>query len=326
VGVSEAESKIISEIPVVGLLPIDEAFDYAAFLADELLQEYEATVDENLIQTVICDLFCIAVSSNCHLDFNDVYTYFADKCSATLSNVLTTFTQLVQFGLTGTFSGDDYFYYMCYLQLATVGMGQFFLSLNSVEPYGMKAREGQLSPSSNWSIYCINCPVYTHWELTWDFAWGVGEFTLVAPTTLVGNHARSYDNGPNQVFIVSMDFDVAYNIENMAAWVQGDSHIGNGTWDYERYSSWTGLGNTGAENICYQQGFIASNALTKYCADNIVTDNNSLSVRWLGSMSDIPANTGLNCYKVRLVGADNGNGKPALARWKTSEPLCADFL
>lgn len=179
----------ISAIPVIGLLPADEAAGYISFIVEELSEEYLATVDEELLQSVICDLFCIAVNSDCHLDFNDVFNYFAGKVSPTFSNVSTTFLNLVQFAFTGTFSGDDYFYFMCYFQLLIAGQAQRFLDIPNVQAYAQQAAAGFNSPDNDWSIFCLDCP--TQYRLfKWDFTtqlqggWAVdvlspgnGEFT-----------------------------------------------------------------------------------------------------------------------------------------------------
>ena len=161
-------ARVVSAVPGIGILPIDEIFDWVSFISEELEDEYNATVDEALIQQVVCDLFCIAVASGCTLDFNDVYNYFASKVSATFSNAATTFLNLVQFGINGTFTGDDYFFYMSYFQLATVGLGQFYLGTNSLNDYAYQARAGMNSPDNDWSIFCIDCPDLYRLKI-WDF-------------------------------------------------------------------------------------------------------------------------------------------------------------
>ena len=176
--ISQQIDRAISATPVLGLLPADELAGYIGFIVDELAQEYNATVDEDLLQSVICDLFCIAVNSDCHLNFNDVVDYFASKVSPTFSNFTTTFLNLVQFAATGTFSGDDYFYFMAYFQLQIAGTKQRFLDIQSIDTYVMQAQAGLNSPDHDWAIFCTACPQqYRLFE--WDFrTQGQGDFAI----------------------------------------------------------------------------------------------------------------------------------------------------
>jgi len=177
-GLPENLSRLISATPIVGLLPADEAVDYVSFLLNEVVDEYDATVDEALLQQTICDIFCIAVNNGCSLDFNDVFNYFSSKVDPNFSNTSTTFLDLVQFGISGTFTSDMYFYFMCYFQLLTIGSGQYWLGLNTLNDYAYQTRAGLNSPDNDWSIFCISCPTqYRLW--THDFAIdGQGDFVL----------------------------------------------------------------------------------------------------------------------------------------------------
>ena len=322
---SESAERLISAIPAVGLLPIDEIIGYAAFISEELLEEYNATVDETLIQSVVCDLFCIAVANNCTLDFNDVFGYFADKVAPTLNNFATTYLELVVFATTGTFATDDYFYYMCYFQLVTVGMGQFFLSLNSVESYALKARDGLSSPDDGWTIYCTSCPTFTHWEYNWDFAWGLGEFVIVEGT-LAGNYIESVDVGTTKSVVVRLNFTADMDIENIASTAIANGHIGNGSHDFHRQSVYTLIDNGGTETVLYNANFLTVNDIdVDFCADSDIAANVTRSIRIWGATDEAGGAVWVRLKRVRIVGFDNGNGKPVLARWRTAEPLCSEY-
>jgi len=156
--VTDQAKRLLAGIPLVGLLPLDEVADYATFIIDELLEEYNATVTEELLQMVICDLFCIARDSPCSLDFADLLNYFGDHVSPTLTSAATTFLNLVQFALIGTFSGDGYFYYLCYFQLWIAYAGSEFFGQTGVQTIAMVARSGLNSPDADWEIFCTDCP------------------------------------------------------------------------------------------------------------------------------------------------------------------------
>jgi len=155
---TDQAKRILSGIPLVGILPSDEVADYMTFIIDELLEEYNATVTEELLQTVICDLFCIAVDSDCSLDFAELLNYFSAKVDPSLSSAVTTFLNLVQFAIVGTFAGDDYFYYLCYFQLWLAYADSEFFGNVGIQSLAMTAAAGYNSPDSDWSIFCTDCP------------------------------------------------------------------------------------------------------------------------------------------------------------------------
>ena len=230
-------ARLISAIPVLGLLPIDEIFSWAQFIATELEDEYNATVDEALLQSVICDLFCIAVANNCHLDFNDVYNYFAGKVSPTLGHATTTFLSLVQFGTTGTFAGDDYFYYFCYFQLTTVGLGQFFFGVNSLNDYAYQARAGLNSPDNDWEIFCLDCPplyrLYTHDFEQGQLGWEID--TLGVSTTdgvWDGNRWKGTLNQFNEYVIqIKLPHTSTWRIRGAALYMTRQNGLSDGSRD-----------------------------------------------------------------------------------------------
>jgi len=187
--VTDQSKRLLSGIPLVGLLPLDEIADYATFIIDELLEEYNATVTEELLQIVICDLFCIAIAADCALDFADLLNYFAAKVDPSLSNATTTFLSLVQFAIAGTFAGNDYFYYLCYFQLWLAYADSEFFGNIGIQTLAMTARSGFNSPDNDWSIFCIDCPepVGSHPEIGLadcsGFAPAMGVLTWLHGTT-----------------------------------------------------------------------------------------------------------------------------------------------
>lgn len=238
----EQIERAISAIPIFNELPIDEIFGWVNFIATELEDEYNAIVTEALLQSVVCDLFCIAVASDCHLDFNDVYNYFAGKVSPSISLGVSTVLSLIQFAALGTMSGDAYFHYMCYFQLSLVGMGQFYLGVNSLNDYAYQTRAGLNSPDHDWSIFCLDCPpLYRIW--TWDFANGMGEFEFeIAPsgsdcvgTTLGvidGDRLKGVQCGSQNAVGVIRPFNPTWRVKSVRLTTERENGIGNGTYDH----------------------------------------------------------------------------------------------
>lgn len=155
--IAEQIQTLTGAFPPTDLLAADDLAKYTNFLIDELLEEYEATVDEELIQQTICDLFCIAIANDCVLTMYDVFYYFGGKVSPSLSNITTTFTDLVQFALIGTFTGDMYFYFLCYFQLLSAGMSDVVTG-TSLQLYEQQMSAGFNSPDDDWMIFCVDCP------------------------------------------------------------------------------------------------------------------------------------------------------------------------
>jgi hypothetical protein len=164
---AEQAETLLSAFPPTDLLAVDEAAKYTAFLTQELQEEYEATVDEELIQDTICDIFCIAVANNCKLTMWDIYNYFGSKVDPSFTNAALTYANLVNFAFTGTFSGDMYFHYLCYFQLASAAFTGA-VDGNGLETYERQIAAGFNSPDADWMIHCIECPPMWR-KITYDF-------------------------------------------------------------------------------------------------------------------------------------------------------------
>jgi hypothetical protein len=272
-------SRLISGIPGLGVLPIDEVFSWGQFIATELEDEYNATVDEPLLQTVICDLFCIAVANNCHLDFNDVYNYFSGKVEPTFGLTVTTLLDLINFGITGSFSGDQYFYYLCYFQIVVVGLGQAFFGINSMQDYAYQTRAGLNSPDHDWSIFCLDCPpLYRLW--TWDFANGMENWVFETGILdcAVGVPVGTYDGeklvgthcGDQRDISVKRPFNPTWRILAVKMYTERENGVGNGTDDYCIFKMRPTAGtDTGGTNLI--SGGFRPNGVDDRCNTNIVS-------------------------------------------------------
>ena len=234
-------ARLISAIPVLGLLPVDEVFSWVQFIATELEDEYNATVDEALLQSVICDLFCIAVGNDCHLDFNDVYNYFAGKTSPTLSHFTTTLLNLINFALTGTFAGDDYFYYFFYFQIVTVGMGQFFFGINSMNDYAFQARAGLNSPDNDWSIFCLDCPEFMR-KYEYDFALGLPDGAILDTGTLTGSGIEGVDTGADKGLQIRIPAQTSWRLRGIEVYVHREGSANAPTHDVMAFRRNTTVG------------------------------------------------------------------------------------
>lgn len=176
----EQAQTLLGAFPPTDLLAADDITKYINFIIDELLEEYNAIVTEELIQSTVCDLFCIGVANGCNTNMYDISNYFGAKVDPIFGNFVETYAELVTFAFTGTFTGTMYFDYLMYFQLASVAIGEA-IGLDSVKSYEMQLAAGQNSPDNDWFIFCVDCPEFLR-VVEYDFTQGLQgwEFILTS--------------------------------------------------------------------------------------------------------------------------------------------------
>jgi len=207
-----------------GLTPLDEVAGYVDFLVNELLEEYEATVDEELLETVTCDLFCIAVSSNCSINMSDVINYYGSKIGSTALDLTSSLANVMQFAAIGTFSGDEYFYFMTTFQFITVALTDHFFNVDSMSGYMTQLAAGANSPDNDWTLLCDACPPLYR-KLTVNFAYGQGDWIAKAASgdpailgTFTGSRwhgTETTDESRKAVYAAWDDFDPTWRVRDV---------------------------------------------------------------------------------------------------------------
>jgi len=155
--VPERIAELISATPL-GLLPFDEAIDWLTFISEELLQEYEATVDADLLEEFTCDLFCLVVANDCSFTSNILLAYLQSRVPTGIGDAADTLFQLIAFAATGTFAGDDYFWYFTYFQVWSRFIGQVWFGQLGIEPLIVAAQTGFNTTDNDWTLLCDECP------------------------------------------------------------------------------------------------------------------------------------------------------------------------
>jgi len=150
-------AELISATPL-GLLPFDEAVDWLTFISEELLQEYEATVDADLLEEFTCDLFCLVVANDCSFTSDILLAYLQSRVPTGIGDAADTLFQLIAFAATGTFAGDDYFWYFTYFQVWSRFIGQVWFGQLGIEPLIVAAQTGFNTPDNDWTLLCDECP------------------------------------------------------------------------------------------------------------------------------------------------------------------------
>jgi len=162
---SEQLSKILTTvIPGMELLPVDEVLGWIESFGNYNLEAYEASITIGLEQQIICDLFCLALDNDCHLDFGQVYQYFIDEMGGVdVPTALATFGEWVYFMVVGSYPTDRIVYLWSAFQLALAFMGQKFLGLSTVTRYALVAQAGD--PDDDWMTLCDEC--VNTWSMSW---------------------------------------------------------------------------------------------------------------------------------------------------------------
>ena len=264
-----------------GLTPLDEVAAYTDFLVNELLDEYEATVDEALLEQVTCDLFCIAVSSNCNLNLSDVINYYGSKIGSTAIDLTSSLANVMQFALIGTFSGDEYFYFMTTFQFITVALTDHFFSVDSMNSYMVQIAVGANSPDNDWTLLCDEC--VTMWRLwTHNFAYGLGDFT-VEDGLYDGSRVVGTERTADKWLAVTMPFDPAWRVVAAAITherVNGTTHGGlDSVLTRYRATPGTDVGNIAA----VPNGGFLPNGEVRFCDYADVSYFNGVNELWIAA-------------------------------------------
>lgn len=262
---SEQIERVISGTPL-GLLPVDEVFGYATFIVEELLEEYEATVTEELLETVTCDLFCRFVANDCTIDIVDVANYMGQQVGSGFDAYANTFVDVLEFAATGTVSGDTIFYTFSLIQLVASVLGKHFFGYGGSEHYLIRAMTGLNNPDNDWSLLCDECPeFYRVW--TWDFGYGMGDWTFeVAPVgsdcvgvslgTLDGDRVKGVLCGTQfRTIGVILPSDPSHRIKAATVWTHRENGITNGTYDFSQFRMRVDAGTDTGSLAAFGGGF-----------------------------------------------------------------------
>lgn len=185
-------SEIVSAIPIVNQLPVDEALALVEKFADWTLEAYEAALTTPLVNQIRCDLFCIAVE-NCGLTMDDLLTYFGDHIQANSQVNIKNFADFVDWLLTLVTTLDDLFVYgISLFQLQVVSLAERFLNIDVINYYINSAALGD--PSDDWTVICDPCA--DTWEYTWELTDSSGHpFNILEGTQQAGYVQSVFNSG-----------------------------------------------------------------------------------------------------------------------------------
>jgi len=158
----EVADKIVSAVPVLNQLPVDEMLGFVSDVGDWLLENYNSALTLTLEQRIQCDLFCI-MATDCTFSFDQLLSYFSDYFEIDLnayqlSNMIGWLTGV-------TAASEQFVYALSAFQLWVVGVAAEFFGIGNRNFYALQAQLG--TPDNDWSILCdcVDIWIYDH-----DFA------------------------------------------------------------------------------------------------------------------------------------------------------------
>lgn len=155
---TERARNVISAIPVIGLLPIDEAIEFIDQLVEEIQENYDAQYTSSIRDELRCALFCAAKDADdCIVTFDMLTAIFEDRLGYYLDPVNTA-GAMVQYFLTSTWAGTTVVDIMTLVQVAFWRTASEWLGVN-IRTLQIVARLVIDNPDPDWEILCLDCPV-----------------------------------------------------------------------------------------------------------------------------------------------------------------------
>lgn len=167
---SENVGYIIKLIPVLETLPLDEAFEFTAKLADDMEVAYLSASTSLLKTEIACELFCLAQLNGCELTLEMVRDYFVEKANVTLS--YDSVTLFIADFVSGTFTGNAVYFAMNVLFFQIFAFGGKWIEY-FWKDYLRAINAMYNDPNSDWDTECDDCG----WSHTFDFTVSDGGWT-----------------------------------------------------------------------------------------------------------------------------------------------------
>lgn len=147
--------QLLQLIPGYELLPFDDIQDFIENFGDYNLEAYQASMTTGVRNQIKCDIFCMAISNGCSLDFGQVYQYMIDGIGNSAIDFGATFLEFVYFMIVGSYPSDRIVYIWSAFQLFLVMSGNEFLGLDTLTTYKNATINGD--PDNDWETLCDEC-------------------------------------------------------------------------------------------------------------------------------------------------------------------------
>jgi len=156
---------------------------FADQIQEEIAEGYAAAYTEEFEQQLACDLFCI-MKINCTLSMDDIIGLLQERLG---TFDFTDFEAIMQYVISGTFSGDQIAEVAFLLYFTALRFGQQFGGILGIRPLtNTLALGADELASDDWEILCT-CSY--DWEIAWDFTIDEQGFAPLPGTTSAIYHA-----------------------------------------------------------------------------------------------------------------------------------------
>ena len=161
----DALGRLISAIPVVETIPLDEALSFTNWMLDTIYSAYLAASTELFRVEVACDLFCLAQDNGCTLSLEEARDYFNDKLAISLDT--SNPTQFLEDLIANNLAGTATFYGMYNLLFQLMAFGSPILGY--LPDRIVRLVQAMFNdPNSDWSTDCDACPTAWTWDSDFD--------------------------------------------------------------------------------------------------------------------------------------------------------------
>lgn len=161
----EAVDLLISAIPILETLPIDEALEFVNKIREFVQEFYLAGYDLDLETEFACELFCEAVANDCKLDMNVITAYFWARAEALVGWENAFLSSLALLSAAANWqeqTGEEVVICMYALNMGFLNFLNSALGMDFGH-FKLKARSG--IPDDDW----MTCPCADAWVHTFDF-------------------------------------------------------------------------------------------------------------------------------------------------------------
>lgn len=160
----ELFDRVVSAIPIIETLPLDDIASTIEYWADEAEELWEATTTEDRIQDFRCLLFCAIVANDCKFTPELLVSAMETKVPNTPKGFFqSSIRDVLAYYVIGQPVGDEFWYGQLLFQIMVVLAGEQFLGASGWRPYEYRYLAGVNSPDNDWTIFCDECPDFYYY-------------------------------------------------------------------------------------------------------------------------------------------------------------------
>jgi hypothetical protein len=190
--------------------------DIISYMQDTLVEAYLANYDLANSTEYACDLFCLALETDCTLTWDDLLRYFAGRVDKITTGDI--FNMMAAIAV-GGYVGDEYVHICHYMLAGILSRGGDWLGISLVQIQQLSQAFFN-DPDPDWETQCDECP--QGWRATFDFtdsacgfspgSWG----TYIADT---GFRTTNFDGTTRCVISLGFASETVHLTQVKATWL-----------------------------------------------------------------------------------------------------------